>query len=118
MCWKQEWAMAINNLNFAIEHVERARVKLSKRLLRNEATLQKLRQNKKHNYPKELEPVEARVQKNRKAEAQCRQIVADFKERQDQLFRMIHDYGITHSENPKRVYSLMGRYHKDRSQDK
>jgi len=33
MCWKQEWAMAINNLNWAIIHVQRAQVKVRKRQL-------------------------------------------------------------------------------------
>lgn len=110
MCWKQEWAMAINNLNHAIEHIERARTKLGEREQRNRRTLQKLRQSKKHNYPIETEPIEVRIVKNQKGQNQCEEIIEDLVKRQNQLFQMIREYGINHSENPKRVYLLMGRY--------
>lgn len=31
MCWKHEWARAVNNLNWANIHIERAKVKVEKR---------------------------------------------------------------------------------------
>jgi len=31
MCWKNEWAKAINNLNWALIHIERARIKVERR---------------------------------------------------------------------------------------
>ena len=31
MCWKHEWARAVNNLNWAKIHIERAKVKVEKR---------------------------------------------------------------------------------------
>jgi len=110
MCWKQEWAMAINNLNRAAVHVMLAKAKLEKRLQRNEANLQRLRGNKKYNYPPMLAPVQALIEKNRAGIQECEQVIAELKVRQDQLFRMIHVYGIKHSEAPQRVYELMGNY--------
>jgi len=38
MCWKDEWARAINDLNFAVAHVEYAQKKLQRRLARNQNT--------------------------------------------------------------------------------
>ena len=110
MCWKQEWAMAINNLNGAIAHVERARAKLQKRLERNEANLQRMRQNKKCNYPSMLEPVQLLIRKNEQGMAECEQVIGALRQKQDQLFQMVHTYGIKHSDNPQRVYRLMGKY--------
>jgi len=110
MCWKQEWAMAINNLNRAAIHVMLAKAKLQKRLKRNEATFQRLSESKKYNYPKILAPIQKLIEKNRAGIQECEQVIADLKVRQDQLFRMIHVYGIKHSEAPQRVYRLMGNY--------
>jgi len=31
MCWKNEWARALNNINWALIHIERAKVKVEKR---------------------------------------------------------------------------------------
>lgn len=105
MCWKQEWAQAISNLQKAIEHVEKARGKLIKRRERNEASLKKKWADRY-----EKNKIEARIEKNRRGQEQCEKIIADLKDWQDQLFRMIHEYGITHSDDPKRVYKLMGKY--------
>jgi len=110
MCWKQEWAIAINNLNHAIMHVERAKAKLQKRLERNETNLRRLSQSKKYNCLAMLAPVQALIQKNRAGIQECEYLIADLKARQDQLFCMVHVYGIKHSENPQRVYELMGKY--------
>lgn len=94
MCWKYEWAKAVNNLNRAIIHVEGARKKIHKRLLRNQRTLRVYKKSKKWNYPGCLAPVEALIKKNREAEEQCRRVIADFREKQNQLRRMISTYGI------------------------
>jgi len=110
MCWKQEWAMAINNLQMARTHIERAQDKLKKRQARNERNLQRMKRSQKYNYPKMLAPTEELIKKNRFAEQDCKDIIADLRERQAQLFRMIHLYGIKHSETPQRVYQLMGKY--------
>lgn len=31
MCWKHEWAKAVNNINWALIHIERARIKVERR---------------------------------------------------------------------------------------
>lgn len=138
MCWKQEWASAINNLtnakfwiqreNYAaawrslkaaITHVSRAQVKLEKRLARNLVTLQRLSSMKKYNYPRMLAPVQAIISKNQKGILECKTVisvlegkpsVSEVEHIQDQLYVMVHTYGIKHAKNPKRIYALMGNY--------
>lgn len=105
MCWKQEWAHAINNLQHAIKHVERAKGKLIKRKERNEAALKKKRADRY-----ETKKILARITTNNQGIAQCEHVIHDLKEWQDVLFKMVHEYGISHSDNPKRVYKLMGKY--------
>jgi len=111
MCWKHEWAMAINNLQYAIEHVGKAQDKLRKRLARNKITLHRLSTSKNHCGPGSLIPVQRLIGKNIIGIEECEVVIADLRSRQDQLFRMVHVYGIKLSENPKRVYELMGNYH-------
>ncbi len=110
MCWKHEWAKAINNLNRAIMFVERARESMQKRLLRNDKNLRRLQQNKKYNYPGVLKPVQDRIQKNLRAIAECDQIISELKIMQNQLFVMVHFYGIKQPGGSQRVYQLMGKY--------
>lgn len=110
MCWKHEWAMAINNLNSAIAHVQKAQQKLQNRLVRNKKNLERMKSSKKYNNPKMLAPVEVLIEKNQRSIEECGQLIADFRARQGQLFRMVHVYGIKRSENPQRVYELMGKY--------
>jgi len=31
MCWKNEWAKAVNNINWALIHIERAKIKVERR---------------------------------------------------------------------------------------
>ena len=101
--------MAINNLNRAITHVEKARVKIHNRLLRNEKTLQRLSKIKKYNYPSVLDTIRARIKKNQEAETECYQIITELKERRIQLSRMIDAYGLSQLENPKKIKQLMGK---------
>lgn len=110
MCWKHEWAMAINNLNSAIAHVQKAQERLQNRLVKNRKHLERMKSSKKYNYPKMLAAVEVLIEKNLRGIEECGQLIADLKARQDQLFRMVHIYGIKRSETPQRVYELMGKY--------
>lgn len=116
MCWKQEWAQAIENLNSAITHVERAQLKLHKRLQRNEKNLQRLSQDKNHNYPSELAPVQALIKKNRDAEQNCKEAIVGFRKTQGLLYCMIHTVGIWRKtkegkqQTSRRTYTLMGNY--------
>lgn len=133
---KQRGARVVQNLKSATIHIHRAQMKLEKRLDRNERTLTRLSNSKKFNYSKMLDPVKKRIAKNTKGIKECKEIIADlkaaqmaivvqfpgfpkhlaadmtnsFKRRQDQLFRMIHEYGIFKSKNPARTYQLMGKY--------
>ena len=111
MCWKQEWASAINNLQTAITHIERAEKKLLKRRLRNEKRLEHLKKyDKEHYYPYEINSIKALIKKNSAGEQDCKEIIKILKKQQNKLFKMIKVYGISHSKNPKRVYRLMGKF--------
>jgi len=111
MCWKDEWARAINNLNSAVTHVEYAEKKLEARLARNQKHLKRLKEDKKYNYPPVLAPVQERIKKNMVAIEDCKMVIKEFRARQAQLFCMVHTFGITRSETqPQRVYDLMGNY--------
>ncbi len=109
MCWKYEWAKAVNNLNHAIVHVERARKKIHKRLLRNEKTLKTLNKSKEHSGPKSLAPVKALIEKNRDAELQCKLMIADFRGEQKQLRHMINTYGIKRFSKKSRMAEKLMR---------
>lgn len=109
MCWKHEWAMAINKLESAIGHVERGKAKLEKRLARNRCCLERMSRHRKA-CPSFLAPVQLLIEKNSAGIEECNRVIADLKVRQDQLFRMVHVYGIKRAGNPKRVYELMGKY--------
>jgi len=107
MCWKNEWAKAINNLTSAIIHIKRAQAKIHQRLLRNERTFQGLSRNDKLNYPKILAPVQARIHENQEAEAQCKLIIADLERNQACLQDLIHNFGIKRVLGSKTTESLL-----------
>lgn len=101
MCWKYEWAMSVNNLNYAILHIKRAQLKLHKRLLRNKKHLRKLQKSKKYNYPGMFAPVQKLIKKNREGEKQCKEIIIDLRKRQSQLKHLIKNYGIARKSGNK-----------------
>jgi len=110
MCWKYEWAMAINNIGRAIEHIERAQKKLEARLGRNQKNLERLQSNPRYNYPTQLGPVKELINKNSDGINKCKDMISTLKQQQDLLFRMVHTYAIKHKEPSQTVYELMGKY--------
>jgi prefoldin subunit 5 len=94
MCWKDEWAKAINNINNAIEHIDYAQKKLETRLARNIKNLERIKNNPKFNYPPMLAPVEALIKKNTNGIENCKETISELKSRQALLFCMIHTLGI------------------------
>ena len=102
MCWKHEWAMAINNLQWAIKHIDRAKSSLKKRLERNKKNLERHGGKDKQ--------IEALIQKNQTAIECCNQLQKLLRHCQDQLYRMIQIYGIKRKESSKRLRRLMGDY--------
>lgn len=91
MCWKQEWASAVNNLNWAILHTERAKMKLEKRVKGFEK------------YTLSAEDVE----KARMGVIECEALIVNFKESQEKLKRLIDEVGIWRQDNPARTKTLM-----------
>lgn len=117
MCWKQEWAAAIGNLQYAIKHTERAREKLKKRKERNDATLQRTMEQG-HDRFNEARIGELAV-KNSSGIEDCDLVLLRLKTTQNILYEMINKYGISrpnmnnkvsgHEEN-RRLLKLMGGY--------
>jgi hypothetical protein len=91
MCWKQEWASAVNNLNWAIRHTERAKAKLEARIAGFE------------NYTLG----ESEVEKARQGAAECEALITNFKNSQERLKRLIEVVGISRTDNPARTRILM-----------
>jgi len=102
--------MAINNLDKAISHVERAQKKLEGRLARNQKNLTRLKSNKRTNYPKVLAPVENLIKKNTAGIENCKEMVTKFRKAQGLLYCMVHTIGIKRSKASQSVYLLMGNY--------
>lgn len=97
MCWKQEWAAAFNNLQWAIIHTERAKAKLEKRAL--------------NNMGKTLSPED--VEAAKKGWAECDDLINRFKNDQARLKILIDTVGIWVKDDPERTKTLMaGRRNK------
>ena len=107
MCWKQEWASAINNINWTIIHIERAQAKLRKRQIRNEATMGKLYAKGDKWSMKEFEKVGELVKKNAEGEKECKILVDVLRGHQKMLQIMIERYGITRAKESQRLKVLM-----------
>lgn len=107
MCWKQEWASAINNINWGIIHVKRAQIKLQKRALRNDKFLRYLSQNKHKSSPKMIAEVQKLLEKNRDGAFKSALAIATLRDIQAELKNMIKTYGISHTSKPARTRELM-----------
>ena len=68
MCWKDEWAKAVNNIEWAIIHTDRAQSKLEKR-------------------------------GNSPGVDECKEVITELRQSQEQLKSMIEKYGIRKKEN-------------------
>lgn len=93
MCWKNEWAMAINNLNWAVIHVGRALVKLEKRRDRNRRTVAKI--NDRYTVSVVMET----LSKHETAIARCKALAQTLKDSQTELDFLIKTYGISRGNN-------------------
>lgn len=107
MCWKQEWAMAIGNLNHAIEHVNKAKLKLEKRADGNKATIEKLKGNVRRSDIRKQ--AEANLLKNLQGVEECQSIIYMLKTKRHELQKMIETYGFSRKDNPERTKRLMGK---------
>jgi len=110
LCWKHEWAKAIGNIQKAIKYIERAKESLEKRLERNLRNLERCKKDPKWNYPSILEPIQKLIQKNTRAIEECNTIIKVLRCRQNQLYKMIQQYGISRKASSKRLKQLMGDY--------
>ena len=105
MCWKYQWAHAIDKCEKAIAHIEYAHKKLIKRRERNQKAIQ-------------TDATKKLIAKNTKGIKECEVAIQSLRQTQDLLFRMVHEYGISHvtyqrhaPDKLKRVYKYMGKYY-------
>lgn len=104
MCWKQEWASAIGNLQRAIERIEKAREKLVRRKERNDRTLTRRRDRWSQMTIGEL------AMKNEAGIDECNAVISSLESQQDRLYEMIQTYGINNQDHSERLEELMGNY--------
>ena len=95
MCWKEEWAYAIRDIDKAIVHVEKARKKLAKRRARAQSWLQKQSQDQKHNQPKQLAQIQEVISKGVLAEHRCDYLIETLRMKQRLLRGFIEAYGFS-----------------------
>ncbi len=93
MCWKEEWAFAIDDLNKAIAHVEKAEKKLQDRRIRAQRWYLNLGQDPKHGTPAELAKVREIIKKWAAAERECNEIKERLRCHQRVLRDLIVTYG-------------------------
>jgi len=106
MCWKQEWASAINNINWTIIHIERAQAKLQKRLANNERHLE-YQMQREYKDKQALAEIQGLIQKNRKAFNDCKALIDVLRGHQKMLENMIAQYGISKKSESARLKLLM-----------
>ena len=104
MCWKQEWASAIGNLQSAVTHIERAKAKLEHR---REKNLQRLQHHHDKWSVKTILPL---VTKNTAGIIECERTIATLRAEQAYLYHMIETYGISVREKNARLIKLMNGY--------
>lgn len=94
MCWKEEWAYAIEKISKAIAHIENAKKKLKKRWQKAAQRLQKQSQDPKHNQPSELAKIREIMNKHTMAIIECEHLIAALKKHQATLRLLIEKHGI------------------------
>jgi hypothetical protein len=108
VCWKQEWASAIGNIQTAIRHIERAQAKLERR---REKAIDNLGAKCKDKWASKL--ISKRIIKNTAGITECQRTIAALEAQQAKLHKMIQSYGITNEQGrgqSKRLVRNMGRY--------
>lgn len=89
MCWKFEWARAINNLNRAILHINRAREKVEKRSERAKLPEVKFKWNL--------------------ATRKCKLLITVLQSVQRDLDKLIEEFGIKRKAHAQTIEKLKGK---------
>jgi len=100
MCWKQEWAAAVNNLQWAIIHTERAKAKLEYRVTKFEEGVRNADKS-------EIDQAHLNLEKSRRGVAECNELITRFKKDQEQLKKLIDEVGLWVKDDPARTKTLM-----------
>ena len=109
MCWKQEWAAAIGDIQDAIEHIDIAQGKLERRYEKN---LDALAHKSGRHFDKwATRTIMKQIQTNKEGIAHCKVAKLLLKERQDHIYQMILEFGITNrGEDNRRLAVLLHGY--------
>lgn len=105
MCWKQEWASAINNMTRAMVRIDRAKKKLEARATERCSTIVRARKKGRDDIVK---VAEEKLDKTMRGIATCDLVLDSIKEDRYTVMQMINEYGIAQSENPAKTLELMG----------
>lgn len=100
MCWKQEWASAVNNLNWAIIHTERAKAKLGYRVTKFEEAVRNADKS-------EIDRAHFNLDQSRRGVVECDELIKDFKKDQEQLKKLIDEVGLWVKDDPERTKTLL-----------
>ena len=105
MCWKQEWASAINNLTRAMVRIDRAKKKLEARAHERRLTKARALGKDRSDIARDADE---KLKKNLDGIRQCDQLLDSLKEDRSAVLDLILEYGIAQSENPAKTRQLMG----------
>ena len=106
MCYKQEWASAINNLTRAMVRIDRAKKKLEARAHERRLTKARALGKDRTDIAKDADE---KLKKNLEGIRQCDQLLDSLKEDRHTVLGLILDYGIAQSEDPAKTRQLMGK---------
>lgn len=116
MCWKEEWAFAIDFINKAIAHVEKAEKKIQDRRIRAQRWYVRLSMDKKHGTPSELAKVQTIIKKWAEAEQECYNVIERLRCEQRVLRDLIENYGFNRKHSGSaRVRKILEKTFKEAS---
>ncbi len=112
MCWKQEWAAAIGNIETALKHISAAEAKLERRRQKNFDSWHFQKGQGQDKF--EERKIFNRIVKNSEGIRDCDDVRFMLEVLQDRLYWMTRKYGISVARENKRLKKLMAGYHPKR----
>jgi chromosome segregation ATPase len=114
MCWKQEWSHAINNINHALAHLQKAKEKLEKRASDRRETIKNAptKCGRIDKAKEIIKDAEQKLEKNLEGIRLCQQQLDSLKENRSELLALIREHGFslgTSGESDVRWVSLLGK---------
>jgi DNA repair exonuclease SbcCD ATPase subunit len=113
MCWKQEWSHAINNINHALAHIQKAKKKLETRASDRRETIKNAptKCGRIDKAKEIIKDAEQKLAKNLDGIRLCQQQLDSLKENRSELLALIREHGFslgTSGESDVRWVRLLG----------